>query len=176
MSSKKTNVMRQVKIEKVTLNVGAGHDQKKLEKGVKLLEMITGIPAIKTKTNKRIAGWGLRPGLPIGAKITLRNKPAEVLLKRLLLGKENKLKPSQFDDNGNLSFGIHEYIDVPDVQYDPQLGVMGFEVCVTFERAGYRIKRRRILKKKVPTKHRVTKEETMDLLTKIFNVKISGDN
>jgi len=167
--------MKTVRIEKLTLNIGVGNDQKKLEKGLKLLKNITGISPVKTITSKRIAGWGIRPGLPIGCKLTLRKDKANQLLKRLLLAKENVLKPEQFDNNGNVSFGIHEYIDIPDVQYDPQLGVLGLEVCVTFERPGYRIKRRRVLKKRVPARHRVTKEDSMKFMIENFKVKVSGE-
>ena len=104
--------MKEIKIEKVTLNIGAGKDQNKLKNADKLLKIITGINPVKTITQKRIAGWGLRPVLPIGCKITLRKKPAKVMLKRLLKAKENKLTNSSIDNSGNISFGIHEYIDI----------------------------------------------------------------
>lgn len=64
------NPMRNIRIEKVTLNIGAGKDQNKLDKARLLLKAITGIEPVKTVTQKRIPGWGLRPGLPIGCKIT----------------------------------------------------------------------------------------------------------
>jgi ribosomal protein L5 len=60
------NRMQQVRLEKITLNIGAGKDQKKLELGLKLLKKITEIDPVRTVTNKRIPTWGLRPGLPIG--------------------------------------------------------------------------------------------------------------
>ena len=66
------NKMQEVRIEKVTLNIGAGRDQARLEKGITLIKSITGIPPVKTITNKRFMGWGLRPGLPVGCKVTLR--------------------------------------------------------------------------------------------------------
>ena len=86
------NIMRNIKIEKITLNVGAGKDQVKLDKGIRLLKTITGIPPVKTKTNKRIPGWQLRPGLPIGCKITIRGKKAKEILIKLLGAKGNELK------------------------------------------------------------------------------------
>jgi len=166
------NVMRQPRIEKITLNIGAGNDQKKLEKGVSLIKAITGIDPVKTVTQKRIPNWGLRPGLPIGCKLTLRKAAAIDLLKRLLVAKEHKLKPQQFDAGGNISFGIPEYIEIPGVAYDPTIGIMGLEVCVTLERPGYRIKRRRIRQKKVPASHAVTKQDAMTFMQKNFNVKV----
>ena len=110
--------MRDVRIEKLTLNIGAGKEQAILEKGLILLKNITGITPVKTVTQKRIANWGLRPGLPIGCKLTFRKDQARELVKRLLVAKSNILSKNNFDDNGNVSFGIHEYIDIPEVKYD----------------------------------------------------------
>jgi len=163
--------MQKVRIEKVTLNVGAGKDQAKLEKGIKLLKMITGIKPVTTFTQKRIPNWGLRPGLPIGCKLTLRKDKVSAVLPRLLESKENTLKDSQFDANGNISFGIHEYIDIPGVEYDPDIGVMGLEVCVTLEKPGFRIKKRRIKRKKVHKNHKITKQEAMQFMKNSFNVR-----
>ena len=168
--------MQELKVEKVTLNIGAGKDQNKLEKGVTLIKSITGIEPVKTKTNKRIIGWGLRPGLPIGCKLTLRKEAALKIIPRLLHAKDNILTEKQFDNNGNLSFGIPEYVDVEDAKYDPKIGVMGFEVCITFEKAGYRIKKRRIFKSKIGQKHKITKEETIEFMKKKFNVKIGDES
>ena len=166
------NPMREVRIEKVTLNIGAGKDQARLEKGLSLLKHITSSTPIKTVTNKRVQEWGLRPGLPIGCKITLRKQKALELLKRLLEAKDNKLKLSQFDENGNISFGIGEYIDIPEVKYDPKIGIMGLEVCITLERRGFRIKRRRQLARKVPNSHKIKKQDSVEFIKSKFNVEI----
>lgn len=167
--------MREIRVGKITLNIGAGKEQSKLDKGIQLLNNITGIKPIKTYTNKRIPEWGLRPGLPIGCKLTLRKKKAIEILKRLFEAKDNSLKMTQFDNNGNISFGIHEYIDIPGVKYIPEIGIMGFEVCITLERPGYRIKRRRIARKKVSNKHTIIKDDAMDFIKKEFNVKVIGE-
>ena len=169
------NPSRNIKINKVTLNIGAGKDQAKLEKGIILLKSITNVSPIKTVTSKRIPGWGLRPGLPIGCKVTLRRKNAIEVLKRLIQAKDNNLRESQFDDNGNIAFGIEEYIDIPGVKYDPEIGIMGLEACVTLERNGFRIKRRKISKKKIPKKDTITKQEAIDFMKKEFNIKLEGD-
>ncbi len=169
------NPMREIKIEKVTLNVGAGKDQTKLEKGILLLKTITGIAPIKTFTTKRIPEWGLRPGLPIGCKITMRKKKAEELLIRLLDAKNHKLVPRQFDNQGNISFGIHECIDIPNFKYDPKLGIMGLEVCVTLERPGFRIKKRRLMKRKISRRHQITQNESIEFIKKKFNVEVGED-
>lgn len=166
------NTMQNPRIEKLTLNIGAGKDQSRLEKGMAVLKMITGIEPMKTVTKKRIPTWGLRPGLPIGCKLTLRKQKAVDVLKRLLEAKDRQLTPSQFDNAGNISFGIHEYIDIPGVTYDPKIGVLGLQVCLTLEKPGYRIKRRKIEQKDIPKKHTISKEEAMTFMQKTFNIKI----
>jgi len=167
--------MRNIRIEKLTLNIGAGKEQANLEKGVKLLKKIAGIDPVKTVAKKRIPTWGLRPGLPIGCKLTLRKGAAKNLLIKLLEAKNNRLSPSQFDAEGNLAFGIKEYLDIPNVKYDPEIGIMGLEVCITLERPGFRIKRRKIKQRKIPARHRITKEEAIDFMAKEFKIKIGEE-
>lgn len=169
------NVMRQLRVTKVTLNIGAGKSAEKLEKGVKLLKAIAGIAPVKTFTNKRIPNWGLRPGLPIGCKLTLRKSSSIELLRRLIQSRDNKLVGSQFDGEGNVSFGIPEYIDIPGVNYDPAIGIMGLEVCVTLERPGFRIKRRKVMKRKIPARHRVGRQEAMEFMKEKFGVKVVSE-
>jgi large subunit ribosomal protein L5 len=164
------NMSREIKIEKVTLNIGAGKSIDKLEKGLKLLQMITSAKPVKTFTTKRIAAWGIRPGLPIGCRVTIRGGKAHELLNQLLGAVDNKLDEKQFDNEGNIAFGIKEYIDIPGIEYDPEIGVLGFQVCITLSRAGFRIKRRKLQKKKVGSKHRIRKEDAMDFMKKNFNV------
>ena len=167
------NPMKSIRIAKVTLNIGAGTDAVKLEKGIKLISSIATRPPVKTFTNKRIPTWGLRPGLPIGCKLTLRKKAASELLSRLLQAKEKKLSARQFDDLGNVSFGISEYIDIPGVKYLPEIGIMGLEVCITLERAGFRVKRRRVRNSRISKSHCINRQEAIDYLKKEFSVVVS---
>jgi len=169
------NKTREIKVEKVTLNIGAGKSTDRLDKGINLLEMLTDVKPVKTITTKRIAGWGLRPGLPIGCKVTVRGKKASELLKQLLGALDNKLNQKQFDDEGNFSFGVKEYIDIPDVEYNPDIGVIGFQVCVTLSRQGFRIKRRRLQKKKIGSKHKITKQDSIDYLKSNFNMILAEE-
>lgn len=164
------DTMKKIKVEKITLNIGAGKDQSRLDKGIVLLNSIGKGTPIKTITNKRIQEWGLRPGLPIGCKLTLRKERATQLLPRLLEAVDNTLYAQQFDDNGNIAFGIHEYIGIPGVKYDPRIGIMGLQVCVTLERPGFRIKKRKIMPRKIPSRHRISKQEAIDFMSKNFNV------
>ena len=167
------NLMKEISVDKITLNIGAGKDQAKLEKGIKLINNIAGRAPVKTFTRKRIQEWGLRPGLPIGCKLTLRKSIALELLKKLLDAKDNTLQPSNFDNEGNISFGIHEYIDVPGIKYDPDIGIMGFQVCITLKRKGFRIKNRALKKHTIPKKHRIQKESALEFMKNAFNLSVS---
>ncbi len=167
--------MKNIRIEKITLNIGAGKDQTRLEKGIMLLKSIANATPIKTITKKRIQEWGLRPGLPIGCKVTLRKGTAHKLLPRLLDAVDNRLTEKKFDQNGSVSFGIPEYIEISGVKYDPKIGVMGLEVCVTLERPGFRIKKRRLLARKIPAKHRISRQEAIDFMGTNFNTKVEAE-
>lgn len=165
------NVMREIKIEKVTLNIGCGDDKAKVEKAMKLLEILTERKPLITKSKTR-STFGVTKGKPIGTKVTLRGEQAKEFLKKALAGVENKLKNSQFDATGNVSFGIKEYIDLPGVKYYHDVGMMGIDVAVTLKRSGFRINERRIQQRQIPTKHKINKEDTIEFLKKNFGVEI----
>ena len=94
------------------------------------------------------------------------------ILPRLLGAVDHELTQKQFDGNGNIAFGIHEYIEIPDIKYDPKIGIMGLQVCVTLERPGFRIKRRKIMPRKIPARHRISREEAIDFMSKNFNIMV----
>jgi large subunit ribosomal protein L5 len=174
MTEKEANPMRNIRIEKITLNIGAGEPGPNLDKAKKILNKISGKKVIVTKTRKRTT-FGGGKGRPIGAKVTIRSKPAEELLRNLLQASDNTLKPSQFDVNGNFSFGIAEYISIPGIKYDPEIGIVGMDVCVTLERPGFSIKRRRIKARKVGKKHQIAKEEAMEWSRKSLGINITEE-
>jgi len=144
-----------------------------MEKSVKLLEKISGNKPIHTATKKRIPTWGVRPGLEIGVKVTIRGEKASIVLQKLFGGVENTIKISKFDDMGNFSFGIPEYINMPDIEYDHDIGIMGLEVAVTLKRPGYRIRRRTIKKKSIPLSHQIKKEEAIEFIKNKFKVEVN---
>ena len=154
------NPLRTIGITKLTLNIGVGKSEDMLKKGLILLKKLSPLTPVKTISKKRIPAWGLRPGLAIGCKVTVR-KDAQALLKRLLAAKENILSIKNFDNNGNFSFGVPEYIDVEGLEYDPDLKIMGLEVAVTLERPGFRVKHRRMKTAAIGAKHLITKEDAI---------------
>ncbi len=163
----KENIMREIKIEKVVLSTGGtGED---LEKGVKLLKILTGKKPAKMKSKKRIPSWSVRPNLEVGTVVTIRKNPEE-LLKRMLITIDNVLKKKQISEN-NFSFGIKEYIEIPGVEYQRDIGIMGFDVTVVFKRTGRRVKLRKIKKGKIPKKHMISKDEIIKFMEEKFQTR-----
>jgi large subunit ribosomal protein L5 len=168
MNEKKlNNKMREIKIEKVVLSVGGTGDY--LEKGVKLLKLLTNRNPCKTKANRRIPSLGVKPGLEVGAVVTIR-RGKEELLKKFLAAEDNVLKKKQVSEN-NFSFGIREYIEIPGIEYHREIGIMGFDVTIVFKRTGRRVGLRKIKKGKVSKRQRISKEEIIKFMEENFNTK-----
>lgn len=166
------NPMEKVSIAKATLNIGVGESGERLSRAINLLNELTDQKPVKTFSKVTNPEFGIRKNQPIACKVTLRGEKADKAIKMVLDGIGNTLYSKQFDSQGNVSFGIAEHIDIPGIKYDPDIGIFGLNVSVTFEKPGYRIKRRKIQKKKIPKKHLVKKEETMKFMEENFQVKI----
>ena len=93
-------------------------------------------------------------------------------MKRLFVAKDNKINSKSIDDEGNVSFGIKEHIDIPGIKYDPKIGILGLEVSIALARSGFNIKLRSQQKSKVGKKHRIAKNDTIKFLTEKFGVQI----
>lgn len=164
--------MRKPKVAKVTINIGVGESGERLTKAEKMLEALVGQKPIKRKAKQTNRDFGIRRGEPIAVKVTLRGEKAEEMLKKLLAAVDNRIKASSFDKHGNLCFGIKEHINIPGVEYDPEIGIFGMDVCVTLERPGFRIAKRRRRRHHIPTRHKLTKDEGMVFMEEEFGVQI----
>ena len=160
------------RIAKVTVNIGVGEGGERLEKAEKVLTKLTTGKPMRTfgKVNNR--ELGVRPGMPIGCKVTLRGQAAEDFVRRALYTRLNKVYNWSFDNQGNLQFGVSDHTTFEGERYDPDIGVFGMDVCITLEKAGHRIKHRRLLARKVPKRHRVSREEAMRFLTSKFQMEV----
>ncbi len=166
-SNKKMNSMRDIKIEKIILSVGGTGEE--LEKGFKLLKLLTGRTPAKMKSRKRIPSLGVRPKLEVGAVVTIRKNPAEIL-RKMLSTLDNVLKKSQISEN-NFSFGVKEYIEIPGIEYQRDIGIKGLDVTVTFKRAGKRVKLKKIKKGKIPKRQAISREEIIKFMEENFKTK-----
>ncbi|OGJ13067.1 50S ribosomal protein L5 [Candidatus Pacearchaeota archaeon RBG_19FT_COMBO_34_9] len=164
---KTENPTRKIRIEKVVLSIGGTAEQ--LDKGVRLLKLITEKNPSKMKSHKRIPAFGVRPKLEVGAVITIRKDNGEIL-KRMLTAIDNKLKRKQISEN-NFSFGIKEYIEIPGMEYQRDIGIMGLDITVVFKRAGRRVALRKIKKGKVSSRQKISREEIIKFMEDNFQTE-----
>lgn len=168
----KLNPMTKVSLEKVVVHMGVGASGEKLAKAAKALESLTNQKPSYRKAKKTIKEFGIRKGEPITCMVTLRGRRAEEFLAKALSAIGNKIKASQLDPYGNISFGVKEHIMFPGVRYDPDIGIFGLDVCVKLKKPGFRVAERMRRRSKIGGKHTVTPEEASSFLNKKFNVKI----
>lgn len=165
MGGKESNPMRKIEIEKVVLNIGVGEPGERLDQANTILKRITGKKPVYRKTKKRTT-FGVPKGRDIGVMVTLRKKEAEEILKNLLKAKEYKLNKRSFSGR-TFSFGIQEYIEIPGVDYDPKIGLLGLDVCVVLRRPGFKKGR------KIGKTHLISSEEAQNFVKEKFGVEIS---
>ncbi|MEM3801343.1 MAG: 50S ribosomal protein L5, partial [Saccharolobus sp.] len=84
VSINKQNVMRSVRLAKVTVNIGVGESGDRLQKAYQLLQELSNAKPVYTNAKKTIREFGIRKGQSIGVKVTLRGKKAEEFLKKVL--------------------------------------------------------------------------------------------
>ncbi len=163
--------MRKPRIAKVVVDMCTGGGEQ-LNRAATILEMLTGQKPVKSRAKQTIRDFGIRKREPIAVRVTLRHDRAIDFLKRVLEAKENVLLLKNWDDDGNFAFGIAEHIDIPGVKYDPELGIQGMNITVCIERPGFRVKRRKKQRTKIPYRHRLTPEESMIFIRREFGVEI----
>jgi len=166
------NPMKRLRIAKVVVNMAVGASGEKLAKAAQVLEQLTGQKPSFRKAKKTIKEFGIKKGESIACVVTLTKNRAVEFLRRALAAVDFKINRSSFDEFGNFSFGIKEHISLPGVKYDPMLGIFGFDVCVTIERPGYRVVRRRRKRTRIGKSHRVTREESMKFVEEVLGLKI----
>jgi len=164
--------MKKITLEKVVLNMGVGKSGDIIQVAKRALEQISGKKPSTRNARETQRDWGVRKGEPIGVAVTIRGEDAVVLLKRLLESKGNSINGKSFDNFGNFSFGINEHIDIPDVKYEPSIGILGLGISIALTRPGYGIRKRSKHKASVGKSHVISNQEAKDYLVKEFGVTI----
>jgi large subunit ribosomal protein L5 len=133
------NVMAVPRLVKIVVNMGVGEavkEAKTLDEAVNELRIITGQKPMVTKARKSIAGFKLREGVPIGAKVTIRGDRMWEFLDRLLsvalprIRDFRGLNPRSFDGKGNYSFGVTEQLIFPEIDYDKVTTIRGMDITI----------------------------------------------
>jgi large subunit ribosomal protein L5 len=133
------NIMAVPRVVKIVVNMGVGEavkEAKTLDEAVNELRIITGQKPMVTKARRSIAGFKLREGVPIGAKVTLRGDRMWEFLDRLLsialprIRDFRGLNPRSFDGKGNYSFGVTEQLIFPEIDYDKVTTIRGMDITI----------------------------------------------
>lgn len=131
------SVMQVPKLEKIVINMGLGEavaNAKILDSAVEDLQLISGQKPVVTKAKKSIAGFKIREGMPIGAKVTLRGDRMYHFLDKLFnvalprVRDFRGISPKAFDGRGNYTLGLKEQLIFPEVEYDKIDKVRGMEI------------------------------------------------
>ena len=134
-----SNLFEVPKIKKIIINMGVGEgkeDSKLIDKAVQDLTLISGQKAVKTISKKAISGFKIRAGMPLGAKVTLRNKMMYEFLDRLVniaiprIRDFRGLNIKSFDGNGNYSLGIKEHVIFPEINFDKVEKIRGMDITI----------------------------------------------
>jgi large subunit ribosomal protein L5 len=135
-----STIMEVPRIEKITVNMGVGEaktEPKALDSAIEELTTITGQRAQVRRARKSIAGFKIREGMPIGARVTLRGDRMYEFLDRLVsialprIRDFRGLSPRSFDGRGNYSIGIREQLIFPEINYDDIAAIRGLDVAIT---------------------------------------------
>ena len=133
------NIFAVPKIKKIILNIGVGEgkdDSKLIDKALDDLTLISGQKAVKTISKKAISGFKIRAGMPLGVKVTLRNKIMYEFLDRFVniaiprIRDFRGLNMKSFDGNGNFSMGIKEHVIFPEINFDKVDKIRGMDITI----------------------------------------------
>ncbi|MBQ0137868.1 MAG: 50S ribosomal protein L5 [Kurthia sp.] len=134
-----TSVMQVPKVEKIVINMGVGdavQNSKVLDSAVEELGLIAGQKPVITKAKKSIAGFRLREGMPIGAKVTLRGERMYDFLDKLIAVSLPRVRDfhgvskKAFDGRGNYTLGVKEQLIFPEIDYDKVTKVRGMDIVI----------------------------------------------
>ncbi len=171
-----TNIMDEVRLEKVTLNLSFAGRPERQNAAVTVAESLAGQKPVLSRAKKTVREFGIHKGEPMAAVVTLRKEKAEDFLNKALVAVNRRMKASSFDGRSTLNFGVSEHITIPGMKYVPELGIFGFNVAITLSKPGKRVEVRRESPRRLPAKKFVNRDEALEFMRRKFSVEFDrGD-
>merc|ERR1712127_974529 len=157
------NVMREIKVDKMIINIAVGEAGDRLTKAVRVLQQLSDQQPVENKARYTVRTFGIRRNEKIATHVTIRGEKAMDLIERGLKITDYEISQRHFSQTGNFELGL---------KYDPNTGIYGMDFYIVLCRAGFRVQRKKRKRGVVGINHRITKAEALEWVRTKFQAEI----